>query len=516
MRPERRSCGTPEPEGVLAAVNRFLRPPHRFITSLFQRLGEEEGVALILALALTTVLGIVGSTVMVYSSRNYTSASRSSADSLAYTRAEAGVNNAMAVISNPSNNALQQAVLPNCATGQYMRRPLTGDDENGGFTLWCGTLTGSTWSLWGGGYQHHSTESSGYVKRFVKVQTTVRPSFMQPPNTIAWNYIIALRTGTPGGCDLDLNNNMETPSSIEKGIDRTMVVVKGRTTLDVNTNIGASNAYIDEMHSAGGCSYKGGVFHNPCGTADKVFSTISDASPPPLVPPTADFAGWYTSAAPGPRVPCTTSSGVVPIFDGDTVANNSVGGVFNLTPSGTDYSCVVTAAGRTIGQLSWNHTTKKLTVLGTIYIDGSVCICGAGLVSYDGQASLYLGGTFQVFNSTFCGQISGTTCAWADPPTGWDPNNEMLMVVANGSGGQNPSGDSVQVKNAQFQGGLFSTYAIEIDTTSQTEGPMIASTEILGQTITGHTWTTITSVPSGAPGTPVVYAQPDPPGNYEG
>ncbi|MDX6511652.1 MAG: hypothetical protein QOE36_1156 [Gaiellaceae bacterium] len=502
----------------------------RPLIALFDRLRQEDGFALIMALAMTSVLGIVGATIMTYSSRNYTSASRSSASSLAFTRAEAGVNNAMAVISSPTNNALQQSVLPACSSGQYQRRPLAGDDENGGFTIWCGTLNGSTWSLWGGGFQHHSTDSSGYVRRWVRVQTTVRPSFMQPPNSIAWNYIIALRTGTPGGCDLDLNNNMhmqsslyvmgnlclQTPSSIEKGIDKTMVVVKGRTTLDVNTNIGASNAYIDEMHSAGGCSYKGGAFHSPCGTADKVFATISDLNPPPLVPPTADFAGWYANAAPGPKAPCTTSSGVVPVFDTDTLANNSVAGVFNLTPSGTDYSCVVTGGGRTVGELSWNHTTKKLTVLGTIYIDGSVCICGAGLVSYDGQASLYLGGTFQVFNSTFCGQISGSGCAWADPPSGWDPNNEMLMVVANGSGGQNPAGDSVQVKNAQFQGGLFSTYAIEIDTTSQTEGPMIASTEILGQTITGHTWTTITSIPAGAPGTPIVYAQPDPPGNFEG
>ena len=90
------------------------------------------------------------------------------------------------------------------------------------------------------------------------------------------------------------------------------------------------------------------------------------------------------------------------------------------------------------------------------------------------------------------------------------------MVVADGQGGQNSAGDGAQIKNSSFQGGLFTSYAIELDTSSSTEGPMIASTEILGQTITGHAWTTITSVPAGAPGTPVVYAAPDPPGNFRG
>ncbi len=45
---------------------------------------------------------------------------------------------------------------------------------------------------------------------------------------------------------------------------------------------------------------------------------------------------------------------------------------------------------------------------------------------------------------------------------------------------------------------------------------MIASTEIIGNTVTAHTFPLITEIPVGAPGVPVVYAKPDPPGNYIG
>ena len=38
--------------------------------------------------------------------------------------------------------------------------------------------------------------------------------------------------------------------------------------------------------------------------------------------------------------------------------------------------------------------------------------------------------------------------------------------------------------------------------------------EILGQSVYAHSWPLITTVPVGMPGTPTVYAQPDPPSGY--
>jgi hypothetical protein len=527
-------CGVGRIEGVPHVKTRV-----RFIEKIAAALSREEGFALVLALGVSVVLGIVGTTALMYSSTNSSQSSRSSADQKAFVLAEAGVNDALAVLSNPSNNALSGTALL-CSAGSALPCDVNHarvSSYDGGVTKWWGNLDPNTgtWTINSWGITHNPTgPGTADVIRRISTTVKIRPSFMQPPNSLAWNYIISTRTGTPGGCDLSLNNSMnlqsslyvmgnlclQTPSQISQGIDPTLLVVKGWMTLDVNTNVGASGTPISEAHIAGGCSYKGGAFHSPCTSDDKVWATINDATPPPLTPPTANFPGWYTNAVPGPMQGCTQSSGVVPVFDNDTTKNNSVPGVFNLTPISSSYSCVVkNAVGTTVGQLSWDYVAKKLTILGTVYIDGSVCICYGQQnvpVSYDGQGSLYLSGTFQVFDTLFCGQVSGSACAWSNPPSGWDPNNEMFMVVADGQGGQNAAGDGAQIKNSSFQGGLFTSYAIELDTSSQTEGPMIASTEILGQTITGHAWTTITSVPAGAPGTPVVYAAPDPPGNFRG
>jgi Tfp pilus assembly protein PilX len=509
-------------------------------TRIIRIASREDGFALVLALGISVVLGIMGTTVMLYSSSNSSLASRSSFDAKAFTLAEAGVNDAVSILQNPSNNAQTAGLL--CSDGAPLPCDLTharvATYDDGVVKYWGNyDTTKSTWTINSYGYMRNPTGPNvGKLIRRITTTVRVRPSFMQPPNSMAWNYIIATRTGTPGGCDLSLNNSMnmqsslyvmgnlclQTPSQVTEGIDPTLLVVKGNLSMDVNTNVGTSDTRISEAHITGSCSFKGKTYACSDSSNSNVWASTLDTTAPPLTPPSANFDGWYISASPGPNQGCTQSSGTVPVFDtGDSARNNSVSGTFNLTPSASDYSCVVAAGGHTVGQLSWDHVAKKLTVYGTIYIDGSACVCYGYQnvpISYDGQATLYLTGTFQVSNSIFCGQIdaAGTGCDWSDPPSGWNPNNEMFMVVADGQGGQNPAGDGAQVKSSQFQGGLYTSYAIELDTSSQTEGPMIASTEILGQTIKGHSWTSITSVPAGAPGTPVVYAQPDPPGNFRG
>jgi hypothetical protein len=155
--------------------------------------------------------------------------------------------------------------------------------------------------------------------------------------------------------------------------------------------------------------------------------------------------------------------------------------------------------------------------LGTIYIDGSAQIQYGYQnvpIQYNGTGTLYLSGTMLIKNTKFCGGISadGTGCDYAN----WNPNTEMLVIVATGSGGQLPAGDSIQCVSAHYQGGLWAEYNIELDTTCQTEGPMIAGTEIIGQNVLTHSFPLIEDIPEGAPGVPIVYAQADPPYNYTG
>src|SRR5262249_39444725 len=214
----------------------------------------------------------------------------------------------------------------------------------------------------------------------------------------------------------------------------------------VNTNIGSGTTPLNEVHVKNGCSYKGGALASPCGPSQKVWAGISDATPPEITIPTADYAGWYVNAAPGPKQACTQQSGTVPVFDNDTTFNNSVAGIFNLTPTSTDYSCIARVGSKVIGQLSWDHTAKLLTVNGTIFIDGSVTANYGWQnvpVRYTGQGTIYAGGTVLIKTTSLCADIdpSGTGCDFAH----WDPNTTFLVFVANGTGGQVPVGDSIQM-----------------------------------------------------------------------
>ena len=477
-------------------------------------------MALVMALAVLVVLGMLGVVITTYTTAGQRTASRSSAGVTAYSLAEAGINNAMALLSKPKS-ALSPTLLPE-TTKAY---------DNGSVT-WKGTLNTltSTWAITSTGTMRNPTGGTQPVTRKITVSVKVRPKSMQPTNNPAWNYIIATRTSTPKGCDQSLNNSvniqspmyvlgnlcLNTPSQVTGG----PLQVKGSMTLDVNTNVGSSGAPVNEVHVANGCSYKTGAYVTPCTPTQKVWASVADSSPITLELPTADFASWYVNSAPGPRQPCTTQSGTVPVFDNNTTWDSPMGSVpgnFNLTPPSTDYSCIVQGGNGTVyGQLSWNHTTKTLTIAGTVFIDGSVTV-NYGYqnvpIKYQGTGTIYVGGRFLISNTLFCADINATNDGCAFPS--WDPNSKFLVIVANGSGGQVPVGDSIQIVSSAFEGGLFATNTIELDTHSQTEGPMFAANVIMDNTVYARTWPLVT-VPIGMPGTIVTDAPPDAPGDYSG
>jgi Ni,Fe-hydrogenase III small subunit len=492
-------------------------------TDPFQRLlREEEGIALVLALAVTVVIGMIGSTLMMYSTGNQQQATRSSFDATAHGFAEAGVNNAFAVLSNPMVNPLSATALPNSlatANTTYY---------DSGYVKWWGTFDPATraWALKGIGYMRNPTGSPVPVTRQVSMTTTIRPQLQQALQQLpTWNYIMSTRTGTPGGCDQSLNNSvnvtarmyvmgnlcMNTPSQVTAG----PLMVKGTLNLDVNTNVGSSSTPISDVHVTGGCSYKGGVRHTPCSAADHVWASVSDAVPVDVVAPTADFSadGWYTFATPGPKESCTTQSGIIPTFDNDTFPNNSVPTVFNLTPTSTDYSCVVVNSnGGVTGELSWNHTTKVLKIVGTVFIDGSATASYGDqhtAIQYDGTGTLYLSGTFTVTNTLFCAMVANNACDYIH----WDPNTELLAVVT-GNMGALPSDNAVVVKSSDFQGALWSAGTIELDTHSNVQGPMVSPREIFMNTVEAHPFPWIQTVPAGIPGNAVTRYVPDPPSDY--
>jgi hypothetical protein len=558
-------------------------------------------MALVMAVGMLGVLTMSGTAVVAYTTSNSRTSSYSKQNELAFSLAEAGLNNAMAVLSLPSNNALDPDVLPSTEA------TASSASYEGGTAKWYGTLDRSqaVWTLTSLGlYTNPSGAGTAQVRRQLVAKVPVVPTYTQPLNNPVWNYLYSGRTGNT--CDQTLNNNIAGSSrmyvagnlclSPNVALAQSTVIVGGKLDVSNNAAVGASTSMATRVETYVGstCRYGTGTWDACSGNQDAkhIYSKLSDgttvgvsSNPPVVPPPTADFALWYENAIPGPSQSCTTSSGTIPTFDNNYPArDSSVTTVLDLTPASsyicrvgpgasTTLTAAITAAQTSVtvasasgfpssqfkiriddevmtvtggygtttwsvtrgvsgttsaahassqtvlwddatpsGELSWNATTKTLTVKGTIFIDGSAKVANGALNTYNGQATLYLSGTFRATGS-LCGSISGSACSF---PT-WNPNTELLTIVANGNGGQVNPGDSILFdNNYSFQGALMATNAVEFGNNVNIGGPVVGSQIILSNNLTTNNFPTITTVPSGMPSNPAVYAQPKPPQLFAG
>jgi Tfp pilus assembly protein PilX len=517
------------------------------------RLRDERGIALVLALMVLTVLTISLGTTIVYSTQSQHESHAAKTKSYAYVLAENGINNAMSVLRDPpdivtgiGNNALDKNVFCGFANTTYVSptpSPCTiKQTYDGGSVVWSGVLNQSTatWTLTSTGSATSAIAGTSDPTRTLTVYVPVHPTLTQPLNTPVWNYIYSTNgPSAVGVCDMDLNQSVtiSSPLYVEGNlclhntahIISGPLVVKGRLTLDSATNnyVGTSAVKLSDAHIANGCTVKN-TTHTPCQNngVDNLYATTLDATAPVgLVPPTPNWTNWYINGSPGPYFPCTTIAGTPPTFDTpvDTVAadtdaqklvfkNNNMG-VQDLTP-GASYTC--RTAG---GELSWNNTTKQLTIHGTVFIDGSAVIQNGSVNTYVGQGVIYLSGTLLIKNSSLCGAVYAGACDMRtlqqSPAQGWDPNTTLICFVAQGSGGQVSAGDSIQLVSSTIQGAAYATYALDLGTTSNVDGPLVGAPVMLGQSVT-TSFPSITIVPDGMPSNPTAYAQADSPTNYAG
>jgi hypothetical protein len=586
----------------------------RFLLRLPRRLKSERGMALIMAIGITSVLGIAGTTAIAYSTSGAQEAQQSGSRQSAFTLAEGGINNVMAVLNLPTNNALDPETLPKCTNNEKKYSDPAADRTNtsswrhstidGGTVDWCGTLVrkDALWYVTSIGNARNPNRTSTNVTRTLEATVTVTPTTTQPLNNPVWNYMYAGHTGST--CDQSLNNNIAGASrmyvagnlclSPNVQLNQSTVIVGGSVDVSNNAAIGASTNIGTrvETYVGGNCRYSVGSWANCSGNQDArhIYSKLSDLvnigvnQPAPVVaPPAADYATWYENAIPGPSQTCTTSSGTPPTFDTNYPSrDNSVTTPIDLTPN-SSYFCRVgqgasstltgalTASSNTVtvssatgfpttpfmirvddefmqvtagfgtttwtvlraanstatahvtgqtvewktpssGEIAWNNTTKTLTVSGTIYIDGSAKISNGALNSYNGQATIYLSGTF-LGTGSLCASISGSNCNFAS----WNPDFDMLMIVANGNGGQVNPGDSVQIdNNFSYQGGLYGTNAVEFGNNVNVDGPLVGSQILLSNNLTTNAFPNISIVPVGMPSNTEVYAQPNPPQGFTG
>jgi hypothetical protein len=482
-----------------------------------------------MAVGIMGVLSMAGTSAVYYSNTNQRSVEYSQENASAYDLAEAGINEVLAVLGNPQNNTLDGTILPE-TTRTY----------DAGTVVWKGTLDKATavWTIMSTGRIKNPTGAANDVTRTLKAEVPITPTYTQPLNNPAWDFIYATRTGNT--CDMTLANNVLGSARLyvegnlclspNAGISISRMVVKGNLDLQNNAKVGSNagmNARV-EAYVGGQCKYAQGTWTTQgCGGNQDSRNIFSkrwngsgwsvgvNATPPTVARPAADFDEWYTRAVPGPTTDCTTTNGVrsgtPPTWDNNTVRDNSVPAVVDLTPP-TSYTCRVGSETSPAGEIVWDATTKTLKIRGTMYIDGSAKIANNALNQYDGQGTIYLTGTLYV-DAKICPSLSGSNCDFA----GWNPNTEMLMFVTGGSGGQAGTGNGVLVtNNGQFAGGLFADAAIQFTNNAHTAGPLVGSTIIFINNVTAYSFPTITTVPVGMPSNPEVYAQPNPPRLYTG
>src|SRR5919108_1220514 len=419
---------------------------------------DQAGIALVMAVGMLAVFSIVSGTLVLYTTSNARSGSFSKENELSFSLAEAGLNNAMAVLSKPTNNALDPDVLPST------EQTASSSSYESGTAKWYGTLdrAAAVWSITSiGVYNNPSGPSAGQVRRKLTAKVPVIPTYTQPLNNPVWNYLYAGHTGST--CDQTLNNNISGSSrmyiagnlclSPNVNLAQSQVIVRGDLDVSNNAAVGANTNMSTrvETYVGGNCRYSVGSWAACSGDQDArhIYSKLSDGTTvgvnhtaPVVAPPAADFAGWYENAIPGPSQTCTSSSGTPPTFDTNYPnRDNSVTSIFNMTPAAA-YDCRVGTASNPSGEIKWTPPTAtapgQLYMQGTIFIDGSATVTtgtasSTFAVQYTGESTLYLSGTFYL-NGKLCASLTSAKYDCSFPS--WNPNSTMMTIVANGSGGR--------------------------------------------------------------------------------
>jgi Tfp pilus assembly protein PilX len=426
---------------------------------------SERGMALVMAIGITTVLAIAGTTAIAYSTSSERQSTQTRSRLTAYALAEAGINNSMAVLNLPTNNALDPETLPKCTTNEkkytdpVASRTSTSTWQHstidGGTVDWCGTLVrkDALWYLTSIGNGVNPNKTNTAVTRTLEATVTVTPTITQPLNNPVWNYLYAGHTGST--CDQTLNNNISGASrmyvagnlclSPNVNLAQSTVIVGG--TLDVSNNaaVGAPTSMSTrvETYVGGNCRYATGSW-GACGgnqDARHIYSKLSDAinigvnQPAPVVaPPAADFATWYENSIPGPSQTCTSSSGTPPTFDTNYPSrDNSVSTPVDLTPS-SSYFCRVGQGANSVltGAMTASQTTLTVS-------SASGFPSAAFVIRIDDEDMTVTGGfgttTWTVTRgssgSAATSHVNGQTVEWKTSSSGeigWNATTKTLTV----------------------------------------------------------------------------------------
>jgi hypothetical protein len=533
-------------------------------------MANEQGFALVIALAVTVVFSMTVITVIESASSNSRTADRSKGRISAYSLAEAGINNATSILSksnsydehllhpqgsyqpadcaNPPANPAGQPTLGNTCS------PYSWTYDGGTTTMWGWfDSTTSTWTITSTGEVRNAFASTP-TRRTLTATVHIRPQASQLNVVAAWNYVFVKDT-TPNVCNVTVDQTTTLSSSLyvegnlcfknqasisePNSADPVFLEVRGRLVWLSGSSKGVGDTSLTDNGQVTSAKIGGGCASSVTGTAHTCspnsptndyfyvkaggYSTTAPAITAPTLTST-DWDGYYQTATISRLKPCNSGGLPGTSFDNDTTRNTSLPTTFVLTAS-TAYSCQTTVNGKVVGNLTWNPSTRFLDVRGTVFIDGNVSIDGvvkyrgvnangahpAGTDGSDGEGGqmvMYVSGTVSLSNTgVFCGwDMTNDTSAYSSGTcnfSAWTPGTSMFMFVAGGSVTLN--------QGSYFQGAIFTAGAVTLGQSAQTEGPMIAGSLTLGQSVKMKPLPGLADLPLGAPGNPNTSGAPDAP-----
>ena len=424
-----------------------------------------------IALGILAVLSISVVVVIESSSANSRAAYRSKGDQNAFALAEAGINNAMAVLMKPGTNAIDRYIFCPDSTVAPPLPCWNTNSYEGGSVQWTGALTitstGAYWTLTSTSTVRNPTGGSKAIQRTLTARAPVYPAPSQPLNSPSWNYIYARNLGSGvgfSGCDMSVGNSVQIASPLYVngnlcflnsatmlGTARELVV---RGSLTFQNSAGGSIATaaspILQAHIAKGCDYKG-TQRVPCvngapTAGSNVFATTLDANAGNVEPPSVLWNDWYLNANPGPYYPCLPPASGEPAnptwsFDPTVAAGsasdavkltykNNNAGLINLTPC--DVLHVQDLGRRALVERDHegaNHSRDDVhrrqrqdRQRRHQQLHRPGCDLHVGNAADQELEALR--------------QLSGSNCT----TSGWNPNNTLITFVTNGTGSRRSAG----------------------------------------------------------------------------
>jgi len=479
---------------------------------------DEEGVALVLALTVMSVLALTTSALLLDAVVNQRGSYSSTQDKQAFNLAQA----ALAYAEGQVYSAPKTHVAP--PTG---RQTLPHQPGGGAATFRMSVASdGATWTMSG-------TGTVDGVTKTVSAQAYV-PDDSSSSSYALWNYLYAddtsgqatntCETTIQGGVTVSVPVYVRDNLCITGGAHFTgsSLTVDGNLTVNGGANVGTASKKIDSVQvggtpTASACTVGSRSAVTPgtswCdGTHASLYANLVGASPPsnPGMP-VVDFQGDYDTQAAQAQIGCPAG-----LLDNDGVLDNSVSSAnlfpYSYYPTPLSYDCKVGT-----NELKWQQTSTgssdgTLTINGTFYVDGSLSLGNGQNVLYNGKGTLYFtGGVTLAGGSSFCGIANCSSY--------WNTSANAIIVVArcwaNSTGSALLSPGCVHIGGgADVQVGVLAETGYQIDGGGSNMGPVVAKNLY----ITGGSSTLIpfdqNNMPPGTPQT--AHTPADPPSHWAG